>query len=97
MKWYKFTETEGADICLPENYLSSTEEKPQCEGSNKVCAIYAEDNGNGKPLIDNITLMKDFIRAVTYQRDYGIVALNKSYNKTETNFSKFIKKLFSFV
>lgn len=48
--WYSFTITSGADPLDPNNY-SSISPKPSCPGTSKICAIFATDDGFGRPVI----------------------------------------------
>jgi len=91
--WYAFTGAYGIDIYLAANYSKALDEKPICTGSDKICAIYAEDNGKGQPKIDHTLLTRDFIRATHSGRDYGIIALNNRFKKKESALQQFINRL----
>jgi len=42
----------GADPNDPISYVSIGPTPPRCPGSVNVCAIYAQDDGLGSPIID---------------------------------------------
>ncbi|QNK61108.1 hypothetical protein H7F33_11000 [Pedobacter sp. PAMC26386] len=42
----------GADSCFPESYINVGSAPPNCPGKGKICAIYAEVDEFGKPIID---------------------------------------------
>lgn len=50
-QWYSFTTTSGADTSDPNNYSNPQDQQPDCPGSSKLCAIKADDNGFGFPVI----------------------------------------------
>ncbi|WGQ11539.1 hypothetical protein QG516_07705 [Pedobacter gandavensis] len=50
-KWYTFTTQPGADTNNPNNYYNPQDTQPNCPGNDRLCAILAEDNGFGFPLI----------------------------------------------
>lgn len=47
--WWK---NYGGDPDNPAHYSDVGSTPPSCPGSCKVCAIYAEDDGLGNPVID---------------------------------------------
>ena len=94
--WYIFKGSAYADIFSATNY-TLLDKKPICYDSSKLCAIYAEDNGLGYPLIDRSTLTKDFIRAVQFEKDFGIVILSEQYKKKETQLDRLINKFIKFI
>lgn len=49
--WYVFTRTSGANPNDPTNYAPGQSTPPGCPGSTELCAILANDNGFGYPLI----------------------------------------------
>jgi len=93
-QWYLFTEEQGADIFLSDNYSYPVDAKPTCQGTNKMCAILAEDDGRGHPVFDRRLLARDFIRAIQFQSDYGMVALSNKYKKKESRLLTSIRQLF---
>lgn len=42
----------GADPCLPESYVNVGQTPPNCPGTCYICAIFAENDGLGRPIID---------------------------------------------
>lgn len=87
-KWFVFDDKLGKDMYMPFHYSFSTSTKPICNGESKLCAIYAEDDGNGKPIIIREDLTRDFIHAVQTEADHGIVALNEKYKKKYNWFTR---------
>lgn len=49
--WYTFTNTPGADTSNPNSYANPQSTQPSCPGNSKLCAILADDNGFGFPVI----------------------------------------------
>lgn len=82
-KWFVFVGDNMADICLATNYKLFSESKPNCIGISKVCAILAEDDGSGLPIINSLQLKKDFVHSIQSESDYGMVALNCKYKKKD--------------
>lgn len=62
-RWYTFTTQSGADTSNPNNYSNPQDQKPNCPGHLKLCAILANDNGFGFPEITN-TLQADIADAL---------------------------------
>lgn len=50
-RWYTFTTQTGADTSNPNNYANPQDQQPNCPGSSKLCAILANDDGFGFPVI----------------------------------------------
>jgi len=48
-QWY--LRSYGQDPTNPNSYTLVGTNPPSCPGSGKVCAICAEDNGTGRPII----------------------------------------------
>lgn len=72
--WYTFIAIGGADPLDPNNYGSPTSIKPSCPGSIKICAIFACDDGFGRPIITQIIII-DIVRALQFGTDQTTVAL----------------------
>lgn len=72
--WYTFTTASGADPLDPTNYSNPQPNKPACPGSARVCAILANDNGFGFPVITS-GIQSDMTLALQTGTDQTTVAL----------------------
>lgn len=73
-KWYHFTTQSGANPSDPNNYSNPQDLRPSCPGSSKLCAILADDNGFGFPLITS-QLLTDIANAINTGNENGTVTL----------------------
>lgn len=73
-QWYKFTSASGADPLNPSNYSNPQPNKQTCPGSSKICAILANDNGFGFPVITS-AIQSDMVLALHHGVDQTTVAL----------------------
>lgn len=73
-QWYTFTTSAGADPTVSTNYSNPQPNKPACPGNTKICAILANDDGFGFPMITN-AILSDMVRALQLGIDQTTVAL----------------------
>lgn len=73
-QWYTFTTTSGASTSNPNNYSNPQPTQPNCPGSVKLCAILANDNGFGFPVITS-AIQSDISNAVNTGNDNGTAIL----------------------
>lgn len=71
--WYSFTTTAGADPTDPANY-SLLSAKPTCPGTAKICAICAQDDGFGHPVI-TCGILADMVITIQFGVDQSLVIL----------------------
>lgn len=73
-QWYTFTTLPGASTSNPNNYSNPQTNPPSCPGSVKLCAILANDNGFGFPVITS-AIQSDIANAVNTGNDNGTAIL----------------------
>ncbi|WP_342331910.1 hypothetical protein [Pedobacter sp. FW305-3-2-15-E-R2A2] len=66
-----------ADPNDPESYTSTGSSKPSCPGSTRICAIFAEDDGTGRPIITP-TLQSQMVTALSTGVDQPLVLLRSA-------------------
>lgn len=81
--WYLWIPNDENNFISPEYYTFSGPTKPLCKGEHRICAILAEDDGYGKPIILEKILTEDLVNALQHGRDYGIVLINKKHKRTQ--------------
>lgn len=73
-QWYTFTNASGATTDNPNNYSNPQDSKPGCPGSVRLCAILADDDGFGFPVITS-QIQADISNALQGGSDVGTAAL----------------------
>lgn len=73
-QWYTFTTANGADPLVNTNYSNPQPNKPNCPGSDSVCAVLANDNTFGFPVITQ-SIQNDIVNALQTGSDQSTVAL----------------------
>jgi hypothetical protein len=73
-QWYTFTLESEARVDEPNNYGFPQSTKPGCPGTGSLCAILANDNGFGLPVITS-QLLIDIGNALNAGSDNSTVAL----------------------
>lgn len=96
-QWYLFYPNDNTDLHNPSNYSLIQKDQSKSNHQYKLYAILADDNGNNKPIIDELQLNIDFIRSVQEGRNIGMVILNKQFLKKENWFSKVVDKLITYI
>jgi len=72
--WYTFTTVGGADPLDPANYSGPQNNQPSCPGNNSLCAILANDNTFGHPVITN-EIEDNITRALQFGSDQTMAVL----------------------
>lgn len=73
-KWFTFTTQPGADVNNPNNYGNPQDTQPFCPGNVKLCAIFAEVDGFGFPIISS-QLITDIANALQSGSESSTVLL----------------------
>jgi len=73
--WY--LKSFGSDPNSPASYSSVGSTPPSCPGTTKICAIFADDNGLGDPIIDS-NLQSQMTTALNTSADQPRVLLRST-------------------